>query len=94
MGKDLLLPEMHRSRLLGLVGYDLLEVLQSENGQCVLASRRVLCVAGACGIRQVMQTHQVLVNTFVQLPLVGSALPQLLVVIFEALPVGPELLQT
>jgi hypothetical protein len=39
-------------------------------------------------------THQVLVDTLVQLPLIGTALPQLLVVVFEALPVGAELLET
>jgi hypothetical protein len=38
-------------------------------------------------------THQVLVDTLVQLPLIGAALPQLLVVVFEALPVGAELLE-
>jgi hypothetical protein len=38
-------------------------------------------------------THQVLVDTLVQLPLIGTALPQLLVVVFEALPVGAELLE-
>lgn len=39
-------------------------------------------------------THQVLVDTLVQLPLVWAALPQLLVVVFEALPVRAELLET
>ena len=39
-------------------------------------------------------THQVLVDTLVQLPLIGAALPQLLVVVLEALPVGAELLET
>lgn len=38
-------------------------------------------------------THQVFEDTLVQLPLGGPALPQLLVVVFEALPVGAELLQ-
>lgn len=38
-------------------------------------------------------TYRVLENTLVQLPLGRSALPQLVVVIVEALPVGTELLQ-
>jgi hypothetical protein len=38
-------------------------------------------------------THQVLIDTLVQLPLGGPALPELLVVVFEALPVGAELLE-
>jgi hypothetical protein len=37
--------------------------------------------------------YQVLVYTSVQLPLSRPALPQLLVVVFEALPVGTELLE-
>ncbi len=40
-----------------------------------------------------MQTHQLLVDTLVQLPLGGAALPQLLVVVFETLPVIPERLE-
>src|SRR5689334_22205139 len=40
-----------------------------------------------------METHQVVVDTLVELPLGGAALPQLLVVVFEALPVGAELLE-
>ena len=39
-------------------------------------------------------TYRVLENTLVQLPLGRSALPQLVVVIVEALPVGTELFQT
>lgn len=37
--------------------------------------------------------YQILVNTLVELPLGGAALPELVVVVVEALPVGAELLQ-
>lgn len=38
-------------------------------------------------------THQVVENTLVQLPLIGAALPKLMVVVLETCPVGAELLQ-
>lgn len=49
---------------------------------------------GASNAGQAWVTHQVLEDTLVKLPLGGAALPQLLVVVFEALPVGAELLET
>lgn len=39
------------------------------------------------------KTYQVLVDTFVQLPLLRPALPQLLVVVLEALPMRAERLE-
>ena len=47
----------------------------------------------SCPGGTVWETHQVVVDTLVELPLGGAALPQLLVVVFEALPVGAELLE-
>lgn len=39
-------------------------------------------------------THQIIVNAFVQFPLVVTALPHLLVVVLQAFPVGSELFKT
>lgn len=48
-----------------------------------------------CSTRQLsIQTYQVIVDALVQLPLGGTALPKLLVVVLEALPMGAKLLQT
>lgn len=40
------------------------------------------------------QTHQVFENAVVQLPFCRPALPHLLVVVLQALPVGPERIKT
>ena len=80
VGVDLFCPQVHRSAVCGLVGDGFHEALQS--------ALETTSKVGGRGM-----TYDVVENTLVQLPLGRPALPQLVVVVVEALPVGTELLQ-
>lgn len=99
--KDLLWPQLDGGDVLGLVGNLLLNFLSG----CRISIFREPTTDGYAALNGLLRscksqgswassTYEVVVNTLVQLPLGGSALPQLLVSVVEAFPVFTKLGQT